>query len=272
MTGHAFHAMGTEWWVETAEPTDGRRAEVLVRDLESRLSRFLPDSALSRLNRARKVEDPYLADVVRRALGVRAATGGAFEPGVGDDVIAAGYAVSFADLPAMVSARPPSRARPNIVVSGDTVALEGAGLLDLGGIAKGYAVDRVCGLFDGAFLVDGGGDIRVSGPDPWPIGVPGDRTVLLRDGAIATSSSERRRWRTEHGVAHHIVDARTGRSAAGVTTAVVIAGDATTADALATALIADCATAVPALAVYAAHALVHQGAWWMTPGTEERLC
>lgn len=272
MIGHAFRAMGTQWWVETPDPADGPRAEVLVRAIEARLSRFRPDSVLSILNDRREARDPMLAEVTRLALAVRAATGGAFDPAVGADVIAAGYSVSFDDLPAVVATFAPSRARPDVLVDGDRVVLAGDGLLDLGGIAKGYAVDRVAAMLDGAYLVDGGGDIRVAGPDPWPIGLPGDRTVLLRDGAVATSSSVERRWRTVDGDSHHIIEPSTGHPARRVTTAVVVARDATSADALATALIAHAAAAVPGLAVFGAEALVEEGEWWMTPGMERHLC
>lgn len=72
--------------------------------------------------------------------------------------------------------------------------------IDLGGIAKGYAVDRACAALDaravGSGLVNAGGDLRVVGSGAWPIAVrhpstPGCRLPLceLTDGAVATSAA-----------------------------------------------------------------------------------
>lgn len=72
--------------------------------------------------------------------------------------------------------------------------------IDLGGIAKGYAVDRACAALRargvGCALVNAGGDLRVIGATSWPIAVrhpaePGHRLPLceLADGAIATSAA-----------------------------------------------------------------------------------
>jgi thiamine biosynthesis lipoprotein len=97
--------------------------------------------------------------------------------------------------------------------------------LDLGGIAKGWTVDRVA--LDlaplGPVLVDAGGDLRVVGTVPgegWPVGVQDafapecDRAVVrLRGGALATSSVGGRHWRRGEQSLHHVIDPRTGTSA-----------------------------------------------------------
>jgi len=97
--------------------------------------------------------------------------------------------------------------------------------LDLGGIAKGMAVDaaidtlRAAGVRTAA--VNAGGDLAVIGPPPdresWPIAIDGagERSVLLRQGALATSSVLRRRWRVGGKERHHLLDPRTGMPAAG---------------------------------------------------------
>ena len=222
-----------------------------------------------------------LALVAREALRARELTRGAFDPTVGDSLIAAGYDRSFEHLSTTTG---PSRAeggRPDVTIEGDTVRLTGRGALDLGGIAKGWTVDRVAEQLAMAgatgWLVDGGGDIRVGGQAPageWHLGIGDDHAIGLTEGAVATSSSLQRRWRTAEGEAHHIIDPRTGQPALGlVDTAVVIARDAGTADVLATALIADFDATWPALARCDAAALVHSAVngWRMTSNLKELL-
>ena len=91
--------------------------------------------------------------------------------------------------------------------------------LDLGGIAKGYAVDRAAKILGelGPCLVDAGGDIAARGGG-WPIGLDtGDGTLTLElgDGAVATSGRDRRHWTRGSEELHHIIDPATGLPAAG---------------------------------------------------------
>ncbi len=168
-----------------------------------------------------------------------------------------------------------------VEVLGDVVTLEGVGALDLGGIAKGWTIDRVADAIEVAghrdYVIDGGGDIRVGGcggdGSPWAIGVGDGLVVHLSDEAVATSSTAKRRWVTPSGEAHHVIDPRTGLpSVTGVTNAVVVASDATTADALATAVVADPARGLRAVTALGGGALIEQdGAWLVTPGMERWL-
>lgn len=304
MSVHTFAAMGTTFWlqVEGADDDVLPCAERFVRDVEARLSRFLPGSALSRLNTQREMSDPMLAAVTREALNARVLTRGAFDPTLGDALIAAGYNRSFELLPTIPKLADGCQVRPTstllgrsfvehspdlstralaVWIEGESVRLTGAGMLDLGGIAKGWTVDRVAEQLAAAgatgWVVDGGGDIRVGGEAPegeWHLGIGDDYAIGLVAGAVATSSSRERRWGTVDGEGHHILDPRTGRPSTGdVHTAVVIARDAITADVLATALIADFDATWPALGEQSAAALVHTSAdgWRMTPNLEELL-
>ncbi len=97
--------------------------------------------------------------------------------------------------------------------------------LDLGGIGKEYAVDRVCALLSeetqAPFLVNFGGDLRASGPQaggrPWRVGIDDPRAegtpvrrVDLSRGALATSG-DARRFLEKDGVRYpHVLDPRTG--------------------------------------------------------------
>lgn len=300
MIATSFRAMGTAWWIHCDRAQDLASAEALVHALEARLSRFAPDSALSQLNRDRQGSCPVLAAVTRRALELRAGTGGAFDPTLGADLVALGYDRSFErldrhrrhapasptspasipDTPTPQASTPPVSTQPNtartptvVQVDAERVTLLGPGHLDLGGIAKGYAVDRVVDhlLERGAtsVLVDGGGDLRGAGPS-FPIGVGDGLVIGSRLGAVATSSTRKRRWLgPEHQLVHHLIDPATGRSSDGpLDTATVVAPDAATADALATALLVDAERVLPRLLTFGAHALVRarDGRWWTTPG------
>lgn len=271
----AFLAMGTGWWVRADHADDALldRAEQLVAMLETQLSRFLANSALSRLNRDRRIEDDVLAGVVSEAEDARRRTSGAFDARTGSSVMAVGYDRSFEAIGSPATIRIDLR-RPQVCIEGSEVRLDGEGALDLGGIAKGWAVDRVADLLSesGPCVVDGGGDIAVRGQplgaEEWIVGVGDGLAVGLSDGAVATSSTLKRRWPVGNDFAHHIVDPSVGCSAHGVLQATVVAPTAATADAFATAIIANARLAVPALPAARAEALLQRsdGRWEMTPG------
>lgn len=282
MLERTFRAMNTEWWIRAYGATDRlmNEAEVLVHDTEERLSRFRDCSALGMLNRERVATDPLLAAVISAALDWYDATDAVFDPAIGAALVAAGYDRSFEVLedgrPAQADLR-----RPRVTVEGDRVTLDGEGTVDLGGIGKGWAVDRLADYLEAhgvdRYLVDGGGDLR-AGPTPavlWPVGVGDGLVAWLGPGAVATSSTARRRWTAADGTAaHHIIDASAGLPASrGVRTAVVVHRRATTADVLATTLVAGGVGSLSAVEAQGADALIEDagGAWWMTPGMEKWL-
>ena len=192
--------------------------------LEAILSRFRPESELSKLNRAGRLDgaSPDLVRVTELALEARERTSGRFDPTVHDALVAAGYDRTFDEIGAggtVVVARPPARCLGSVRVDAATgeIALGPGVRLDFGGIGKGYAVDRACELLAqfGPCLVSAGGDLAVRGGS-WPVGVeagPGTITLELSSGALATSGSDRRRWSTSAGDAHHLIDPRTGAPA-----------------------------------------------------------
>jgi len=122
--------------------------------------------------------------------------------------------------------------------------------IDLGGIAKGYAVDRGIDLLQGAgvnnALVSAGGDTRVIGKRwdrPWNIGIRNPREsdgivsmIPLEDSAISTSG-DYERFFEEAGVRyHHILNPGTGASSRGVHSSSIIGSIATDTDALSTSV------------------------------------
>ncbi len=195
-------------------------AEREIRRLEEILSRFLPTSELSLLNAAGSLEaSPELVEVTRLALEARERTGGRFDPTVHDAVVAAGYDRSFDDVPSDGDAiLPGATCGGRVTVAGAMIEVEPGYRLDLGGIAKGYAVDRACALLSaaGPCIVNAGGDLAIQGtPEQgvWPVAVevPGaPLTIGLSHGAVATSGRDHRRWRRGGVELHHLVDPSTG--------------------------------------------------------------
>ena len=122
--------------------------------------------------------------------------------------------------------------------------------VDLGGIAKGHAVDRCIELLAAAGIeqasVSAGGDSRILGDrrgEPWKIGIAdprrdGEVTALLPlyDTAISTSG-DYERYFEEGGVRyHHILDPSTGRSARGSMSVTILGPEASFTDALSTSV------------------------------------
>jgi thiamine biosynthesis lipoprotein len=141
-----------------------------------------------------------------------------------------------------------------MILENGTAFLPNRGMaVDVGGIAKGYAVDRAFDLCREAgikdFLVDLSGNLRFSGcpqrGEQWEIGVrdPFDRSSLLgritlpSGFAVATSGCYERFIEVVGQRYSHVLDPRTGYPVTGTAGVTVLARDATTADGLSTALL-----------------------------------
>lgn len=185
---------------------EGAFAEIA--DIHRLMSFHDPLSDLSRLNRAEPGAwiplDPRTAEVLDFALAMARRSAGAFDPTVGAKAVAA------ASLPCPDEAEPvdPQADWRDVTVAGDAARRTRRLWIDLGGVAKGYAVDRaIAHLRDqGATsgCVDAGGDLRVFGKTPALIGlrVAGSNTapiLEIEDGAVASSGGDpsvaTRHWR-----------------------------------------------------------------------------
>jgi FAD:protein FMN transferase len=251
MLGRVFRAMGTdvELLVDAEQADDALdAAEGEFHRLEALLSRFRPDSELSRLNGGRELEaGPDLLRVVTLALAARDRTGGRFDPTVHDALVAAGYDRSFELVASsagrvVTSAPARRRAAADVVVEDGVIRLGEGVRIDLGGIGKGYAAERAAELLAtaGPCLVSAGGDVATRGGS-WPVGVEtsGDPLTLeLRGGsALATSGRDRRRWRHGGRELHHLIDPATGEpSTSDLLRVTVVAADAVAAEVEAKAL------------------------------------
>ena len=232
--------------------------EQLFRAAEATLSRFRLDSELTALNAATGEPfraSPLLFSAVTAAVEASRATNGLFDPTVLGMLIAAGYDRSFELLSEEreVEASPLGTAAVWSDIQLDpataTIVLPAGCGLDLGGIGKGWTVDRAVESLSAFpnFAIDAGGDIAVGGRQSdgslWNIGVEDplgiDRDVLqleLTDCAIATSTVAHRRWRFGDRGQHHLIDPRTGRPArSGILAATVIARSVAQAETLAKA-------------------------------------
>jgi thiamine biosynthesis lipoprotein len=205
------------------------RVQRWLRAFEARFSRFRQLSELSRLNRsgARPFRaSPALFQLVEIALNFAQRSGGVFDPTALMSLENAGYDRSFE----LIEPRQQSANGRCLGAWGDVfldpalrlITLPPGVRIDLGGCAKGWAVDRMAARLGQPSLVNGGGDVFARGRPPdapyWLVGVEDpfepsrDLAVLAaEDRGIATSNVLRRRWRTSDAWAHHLIDPRTGR-------------------------------------------------------------
>ena len=223
-----FPAMGTECHVIVEGPRHlVSQAQDRVLALQAKWTRFESDSAVMRVNRAGGGRlDPDTWQLLVHGLVARRFTRGRFDPFMVEQVCAAGYDRDFADLEPTQHRRASRPAVRRPVVALDRrqrrVRFALGAQLDSGGLGKGLAADIVADeILQGgaaACLVNLGGDLRVGGRrnEPWEIGVDSESvdgppiTVRLTAGALATSSRHRRVWDTDQGLAHHLIDPRTG--------------------------------------------------------------
>lgn len=112
--------------------------------------------------------------------------------------------------------------------------------VDFGAIAKGLWADDAVRRLGRNAIVSLGGDISARGDGPqgagWPIALPGERTIFVKSGGVATSGITKRKSTS----AHHIIDPSTGKPAeTTVQSVTTLASSASTAEWAATALIID---------------------------------
>ncbi len=261
--------MGTTWSVRLVPPP-GLAIEAARQAVEDELARVVahfshwdPRSELARFNAAPPgfyaVSEP-LWTVLNAALDLADDTDGAVDPTLGALVDLWGFGPPgprpAGDLPSdedIAEALTRSGWQGLRLNRGARAVQQMGGLkLDLSGIAKGHAVDRVSDVLTalgaGHHLVEIGGELRGRGvkPDgqPWWVelqqapGAPAPRILAaLFDLAVATSGDWVRAFEHEGRRYAHTIDGRTGRPLDnGVASVTVLADTAMTADAMATAL------------------------------------
>lgn len=142
-------------------------------EVDAQMSTWKPDSELMRLNGTPAGEwvsvPARLLDVLRLGLAIGRASGGAFDIGMGDAVIAWGFGAAQANPNRIRSAIKARRvpAHDALEIDGTRVRKRVPITLDLNGIAKGYGVDRLAGILGCAGIRDGlvgiAGEMRAMG-------------------------------------------------------------------------------------------------------------
>lgn len=238
-----------------------RTALNLADRLESRLTVFRESSDLSRINRTASdgavTVHSDVFSLLRRAADLHEATEGAFDITSTPLSRCWGFLRRHAALPpeaAIDAARQcVGMQRVTLDAAAKTVRFARTGIeLNLGSIGKGYALDRMgtklrrLGVHN-ALLSAGGSSILALGTDcgtAWPVHVSSKlcgearlAKLRLQNAAMATSGAGEQFVTIDGRRYGHVLDPRTGWPASGVLSATVVTGEATDADALATAFL-----------------------------------
>ena len=190
-TTFTLRLRGTD--AETARSV-ARESFELVDRLESRLSRFMDGSDVSRINRMAAGETLYLTEDCHQclllALDAHARTGGLFDITLGKRI----------EHRKSGDEGPPPAITGSLVIHPDVPAVtcaEPGRELDLGGIGKGYALDQIKRLLmdweaDDALLAAGASSLLAFGPTSWPVdlaGGCGSRRIALSNQALSVSGT-----------------------------------------------------------------------------------
>jgi thiamine biosynthesis lipoprotein len=259
--GEAIDLMGTRVSVELwhDEPVVAARLVAAVLDeyrrIDREMSTYRPDSQLSRVNREAADKpvaiDAELFGLIDRTLDLSAQSGGAFD--ISYESVGYLYDFRARERPSQseIDARLAAIDYRRIVLdeAASTIRFDAPGMrINLGGIAKGYAVERGAALLRAAgvehALLNAGGDTRVLGDrrgQPRIVGIRHPRlddTVVSRlplvDEAISTSGDYERFFEDDGRRYHHIINPTTGRPTDGILSVSVIGPDATLTDGLST--------------------------------------
>ncbi|HEY2421757.1 MAG TPA: FAD:protein FMN transferase [Neobacillus sp.] len=224
----------------------------LFQSIERTCSRFRSDSELSLLNQQIGKEVEVSNDIffiLTEAIRFYKETAGVFNPGILDALEKSGYSKSIEYIRGQkleIAEHPPVAVTilPFFLNKKKQTATFFS-KIDLGGIAKGWVIDRAALLLEnsGYGFINVGGDIRIFGSLPRPLNIgienPFDVTKMIsslevESGAIATSTSMKRKWRVNGKWQHHLIDPRTGSPAkSSIVSATVTAPTALEADVLA---------------------------------------
>jgi len=214
-------------------------AKFFIHQCEQRFSRFLPASEVTELNHSAgewtNISNE-LMDMLQLSIKYYTETGGLFDPSILSDLKQAGYDRSMDDIRANgVTDNPPASKRTSkpafneisLNPADNRVRLPRGMEIDLGGIAKGWIVDKaahILNLYSDVCGVSAGGDMLFIGHPldgmDWDVYLEDPRDPLqmltqlhVGSGAVATSSVMKRTWSQGEKIRHHLIDPRTGESA-----------------------------------------------------------
>lgn len=255
--------MGTvvrvELWTDSHKLGQAAIVEVMeeMQRIDHLMSTYKEDSEISRINRQAASEpvtiSAELLQLLMRSLRMSEITDGAFDI----TYASAGHLYDFRrkvkpSADALAAALPAINYRHVVLdrANSSVKFLRSGVRIDLGGIAKGHAVDRAIALLKSRgiehALVSAGGDSRLIGDRrgrPWVVGIRDPRqenevvaVVPLSDAAISTSGDYERYFVADGVRYHHIINPGNGRPVSGVRSVTVVGPDSTTMDALSTSV------------------------------------
>jgi thiamine biosynthesis lipoprotein len=255
--------MGTriavELWHDDAIEAGKAMEAVLdeMRRVDALMSHYKPESQLSQINQRAALGpvrvDAELALLIDRAGKLSELSDGAFDITYASVGYLYDYRAHKRPTDEQISAGLGAVSWRHVIVDlqASTVRYTQPGVrIDLGGIAKGYAVDRAIAILRSLGVehasVTAGGDTMIMGDRfgrPWVVGIQhpdGPGKVIARipmvDAAISTSGDYERYFDEDGKRYHHIINPRTGRSVGEVRSVTIIGPDATTTDGLSTSV------------------------------------
>ena len=286
-------AMGTSMTLQAAHNDATHLARALdaavaeIRHMEEQMSLFRPDSAICRLNRTGRLDDPHpdMLEILRVAQQVAQRSDGAFDVTVQPLWLAFEEARQKGHLPsaeAVVAARQ-QVGWPGLQIAQSTVKLERPGMaITLNGIAQGYAADKVKAClqsFGIAHALIDSGEFASLGQPPhagdWTLGVANPRDaqhlltgIAMQGRCVATSADDQCTFSADF-VNHHIFDPHTGHSPPELSGVSVVAPTCVMADALTKVFfMAGYDRALPLARKWGVDVLVvdKRGRWQASPG------
>lgn len=230
-------------------------AEAEIKRIDALLNRGNENSEIYQINNKKTAEvSSETAELIKTAVGISEKTNGAFDITTAPVTDLWGFYGGNFRVPTESELKTAldGVGYEKIQLNGRNVAMSENTSIDLGGIGKGYASDRVMEVLKNnnvkSAVISLGGNVRTLGKKPngqaWKIGItdPMDKsqifgTVSVTDSAVVTSGGYQRYFEADGVTYHHIIDPDTGRSAqSGLASVTVIAKSGTIADGLSTAL------------------------------------
>lgn len=235
----SLNLMNTNFYVAIPEGIQKNwkeRVEKWLRYVATEWSRFQDNNELSKLNQLKVGETLQLSsalyDCLERANHYYTISNGLFSPYLKLQLEQHGYNRSFPFIEAKGTDREKASplnntSQPILFLYDNLVLKTGEQQVDLGGFAKGYAVEKIAEWLQQEVtseygIVDGGGDMKMwsSGKKDWTIGIVNPYNekqeltyVKMKTGAIATSNRVYRSWNQGGQTKHHLLNGQTGEIA-----------------------------------------------------------